>query len=98
MKKRNSAHRLSVPLRQQGKEPAMISPTVSSVSGSSTTDQGSGSTGSISSLAKTDFLKLLTTQLQHQNPLNPMSDTDFTTQLAQFSTLEGLDKMNTTLV
>ena len=36
------------------------------------------------------FLKLLTTQLQYQNPLNPMEGTEFTAQLAQFSTLEQL--------
>jgi len=41
------------------------------------------------------FLKLLTTQLQYQNPLNPMDGTEFTAQLAQFSTLEQLQDINT---
>jgi len=41
-------------------------------------------------LGKDDFLKLLTTQLQHQNPLNPMDGAEFTAQLAQFSSLETL--------
>ncbi len=36
------------------------------------------------------FLKLLTTQLQAQDPLNPVNPTDFVTQLAQFSSLEQL--------
>lgn len=35
------------------------------------------------------FLKLLTVQLQYQDPLNPMEDTEWTTQLAQYSTLEA---------
>ncbi len=41
-------------------------------------------------LGKEDFLKLLTVQLRHQDPLNPMDGTDFTAQLAQFSSLEEL--------
>jgi flagellar basal-body rod modification protein FlgD len=40
------------------------------------------------------FLKLLTTQLQYQNPLNPMEGTEFTAQLAQFSTLEQLQDIS----
>lgn len=40
-------------------------------------------------LGKMDFLKLLVTQLQFQDPLAPMESTDFVSQLAQFSALEG---------
>ncbi|MFZ2620245.1 MAG: flagellar hook capping FlgD N-terminal domain-containing protein [Alphaproteobacteria bacterium] len=40
------------------------------------------------------FLKLLTTQLQNQDPLKPMEGTDFTAQLAQFSQLEQQIKSN----
>jgi flagellar basal-body rod modification protein FlgD len=36
------------------------------------------------------FLKLLVTQLQHQNPLEPQPDGEFLAQLAQFSSLESL--------
>ncbi|WP_324717726.1 flagellar hook capping FlgD N-terminal domain-containing protein [Carboxydochorda subterranea] len=36
-----------------------------------------------------DFLKLLTLQLKYQNPLEPMKETEFVTQLAQFSQLEA---------
>jgi len=46
-------------------------------------------------LSKDDFLKLFTMQLRYQNPLNPMDNTEFTAQLAQFSTLEQLQNMNT---
>jgi len=43
------------------------------------------------------FFQLLLTQLQNQDPFNPMKSTDMTSQLAQFSQLEQLSNMNTTL-
>ena len=43
------------------------------------------------------FFKLLITQLQNQDPTNPMDGTEFTAQLAQFSQLEKLDTMNSSL-
>ncbi len=42
---------------------------------------------------KDEFLKLLTMQLRYQNPLNPMNNTEFTSQLAQLSSLEALNNM-----
>jgi flagellar basal-body rod modification protein FlgD len=47
--------------------------------------------------AQDRFLKLLTTQLQNQDPLNPMDNAELTSQLAQISTVEGIEKLNTTL-
>ena len=48
-----------------------------------------------STLNQDDFLKLLTAQLKHQDPLNPVDSTNFTSQLAQFSTLSGVQQLNT---
>jgi len=48
----------------------------------------------IGELGKNDFLQLLITQVQHQDPLNPSTDTEFIAQLAQFSALEQMQNLN----
>lgn len=47
--------------------------------------------------AQDRFLKLLVTQLKNQDPLNPMDNAQITSQMAQISTVSGIDKLNTTL-
>ena len=78
-----------------------IFPTQDTSAAGSTTNNSSSSTGSTSggdSLAnESTFLKLLVTQLQNQNPMNPMDGTTFVTQLAQFSDLEQNLAMRTDL-
>jgi len=50
-----------------------------------------------SSLGKDDFLKILVTQLQNQDPVNPVNGDQLAAQLAQFSSVEQLQNINTTL-
>src|SRR5690625_1979922 len=47
-----------------------------------------------SELGKDDFLKILMAQIQNQDPLNPMDDTEFVSQMTTFSTLEQMMNMN----
>jgi flagellar basal-body rod modification protein FlgD len=47
--------------------------------------------------AQDRFLKLLTTQLKNQDPLNPLDNAQMTSQLAQISTVDGIEKLNATL-
>lgn len=58
-------------------------------------NSGSSSTREVSNeLGKDAFMKLLITQLQYQNPLEPMDDQDFIAQIAQFSALEQMQNLN----
>lgn len=47
--------------------------------------------------AQNRFLTLLTTQLKNQDPLNPMDNAAVTSQLAQISTVDGVERLNKTL-
>lgn len=71
--------------------------TVNKTSSASSADtsnvQGTGS----NKLGKNEFLKILTTQLQYQDPTAPMDNSQFVAQLAQFSSLEQMQNVNTTL-
>jgi flagellar basal-body rod modification protein FlgD len=70
--------------------------TVSAI-GDSTSSTNSLYSASSQTLDKDDFLKLLVTQLQNQDPLNPADSTEFVTQLAQFSSLEQLQNVNSNI-
>lgn len=48
-------------------------------------------------LGKNEFLNLLVAQLNNQNPLEPQGNGEFIAQLAQFSTVEGVEKLNTSM-
>jgi flagellar basal-body rod modification protein FlgD len=61
--------------------------------GSSTASSGASSSG----INQQQFLQLLTAQLQNQDPMDPVSATDFTSQLAALSTVSGIQQLNTTL-
>lgn len=64
---------------------------------SATQTAGAATTGATQTLGENDFLKLLTAQMQAQDPLNPMDSANFASQLAQFSSVEQLTNINSQL-
>jgi len=47
--------------------------------------------------AQSRFMKLLVTQMQNQDPMNPMDNAQLTTQIAQLNTVTGINQLNTTM-
>ncbi len=74
----------------------MINPTTGT---GAVTSQTSATGASKNTVADTQdrFLKLLVTQMKNQDPLNPMDNAQVTSQMAQLSTVSGIDKLNATL-
>jgi flagellar basal-body rod modification protein FlgD len=73
--------------------------TLSSLLAKSGTTGGSASSSSSNAVSATEnrFLRLLTAQMQAQNPLSPLDNAQVTSQLAQISTVNGIDQLNQTL-
>lgn len=67
------------------------------LSGGYRTYNPSAGTKKTSDLNKDTFLKLLITQMQNQDPLNPMEDREFIAQMAQFTSLEQMQNLNENL-
>lgn len=74
-----------------------ISSLLTNSTGSATSAAASSSKSGPSALGQQDFMTLMLAQLQNQNPLDPMENTEFLAQLAQFNTVGGIDKVNSTL-
>lgn len=71
--------------------------TNSGVSSTSSSSSSSSLTTSSASDLQSSFLTLLVAQLKNQDPTNPLENNELTSQLAQISTLNGIEKLNTTL-
>lgn len=71
--------------------------TVSSVSTAATTTTNTTSSSSSSALSTEDFLQLIVTQLQNQNPLDPTDTTEFMNQLVSYASYTTQQEMNTSI-
>jgi flagellar basal-body rod modification protein FlgD len=76
---------------------AMPASVVSQTSTDQVPTSSTGVSNANSNLNENNFLTLMTTQLENQDPLNPMSSSDFAAELAQFSTADGVQNLQTTL-
>ena len=65
--------------------------------GINSSDDAASSKKDSSTLGQAEFLKLMTAQLQNQDPFAPMDNGDFIAQMAQFSTVTGITEINTNL-
>ncbi|WP_353614014.1 flagellar hook assembly protein FlgD [Mangrovibacter phragmitis] len=77
-----------------------VNDTSSALASSSATSSSSASNSLTASSAddlQNQFLTLLVAQMKNQDPTNPMDNSQLTSQLAQISTLSGIEKLNTTL-
>ncbi|SDD14117.1 flagellar basal-body rod modification protein FlgD [Variovorax sp. CF079] len=67
------------------------------ITGTNTTSSAQSNNSVSGADSEQRFLKLLVTQLNNQDPLNPMQNAELTSQLAQMSTVSGIEKLNGTL-
>ena len=68
-------------------------PSIPSANTSPAAGTQAAKSGTNSAMGKDQFLKLFVAQLQHQDPMNPMQDSDFMGQMASFSTLEQVSNL-----
>lgn len=70
---------------------------ISGVSSTSTSNTSSSSTAKTAADMQNQFLTLLVAQLQNQDPMSPMDNAQMTSQMAQISTVTGIEKLNDTV-
>ena len=85
---------MDISLTLSPQEQAQVAEQVNSYN--KTLNDGKGAKGT-TSLDKNDFLKILITQLTHQDPTQPLDDKEFVAQMAQFSSLEQMTNMTDNL-
>ena len=71
--------------------------TVAATSSTANTAASSAITSTSAAGTQEQFLKLLTTQLQNQDPLSPMDNAELTSQIAQINTVTGITALNTSI-
>lgn len=71
--------------------------TVTATSSAAATSGMNTSGRDYASLGQADFLRLLTVQVQQQDPFDPVDNKEMLAQMAQFSSLAGISEMNETL-
>ena len=74
----------------------MITSTTNQVAGATTTTAATTGRG-MDSLGQGDFLRLLTVQMQQQDPFDPVDNKEMLAQMAQFSSLAGVSETNAAL-
>lgn len=70
---------------------------IDSSSAANSSSSGSAATKKSETDASDRFLKLLVAQMKNQDPLNPLDNAQVTSQMAQISTVSGIEKLNTTI-
>ncbi len=83
---------LAIPSSSSAVNAASVAASTTAKSG---TSASSGSGSAAASLTQSDFLQLLTAQLQYQSPLNPANPSEMASEFAQISTVDGINKLNT---
>lgn len=77
---------------------ATVSSTTQTATSGTLAQAGAKAAGSIGdSVTEDRFLKLLMAQMKNQDPLNPMDNAQVTSQMAQISTVNGIEQLNTTI-
>lgn len=75
----------------------MSSLLLSGTSGATSSQGNASATSTKTNEASDRFLKLLVTQLQNQDPMNPMDNAQITSQMAQIQTVTGIEKLNSSI-
>lgn len=71
--------------------------TVSAIANSTSAPATAASVAQNKTLGQADFIRLMTTQMKMQDPLEPVDNKEMIAQMAQFSSLSGISEINATL-